>query len=75
MVDKVILPNEAVGVLNRLSTGPGHFAAPRTERELHVQRAVLNLLKGYGFIRAAEGGDKWSITQEGERWLLENKTP
>jgi ribosomal protein S19E (S16A) len=73
MNDKVILPNEARGVLEQLSTAPGHFAVPRTQRELHVQRAVLTMLKGYGFVRNAQGGDTWEITQQGERWLADNK--
>jgi hypothetical protein len=72
MPDPVILTVNERKVLEDLSTRPGHFSVPRTQRELKVTRAVLNALQMRGFIRPVGGGDTWSITPEGGRWLAAN---
>jgi hypothetical protein len=71
MPDPVILTVNERKVLEDLSTRPGHFSVPRTERELKVTRAVLNALQLRGFVRSV-GSDQWIITPEGGRWLTAN---
>jgi hypothetical protein len=75
MPDPVVLSANERDVLEKLSTRPGHFAMPRTERQLKVTRAVLNALKIRGFVRSVGGGDRWAITTEGLRWLANNPAP
>jgi hypothetical protein len=72
MPDPIVLSANERDVLEKLSTRPGQFAMPRTERALRVTRAVLTALQIRGFIRNAGGGDRWSITAEGSRWLANN---
>ena len=67
----VILSNDERRTLEALSTRPGHFAVPRTERELKIGRAVLNALQSRGYVKCT-GGDEWTITPEGGRWLASN---
>jgi hypothetical protein len=71
MPDPVILSNDERQVLEALSTRPGHFSIPRTERELHTQRSLLNALQTRGFVKCV-GGDRWQITEDGGRWLAAN---
>jgi hypothetical protein len=71
VTEKIVLTNDERRVLEALSTRPGHFAVPRTERELRVQTAVMNALKLRGFVRCVDG-ERWQITDEGGRWLASN---